>query len=121
MEIYLISHLMIEQAIIQDMKTIKVILFGVFLAASCWSCTPKVTGSQQIASQEKALTGTLEKLEETVWQYGSHMISNYAVKSESIDLDAYLEKRVRLTVEEIDGYPVDFGPRFFEVTEVKVL
>ena len=110
---------MIEQAIIQDMKTIKIILFGVIIAASCWSCTPKATASKQTVAKSKKITGTLEKLEVTTFQYGSHEIGGFAVRSNTVELDNYIGRKVRVTGRKIEGYPVDGGPKFFEIVKVE--
>lgn len=89
-----------------------------FLAATC----NKTTSLQKSDLME--VKGKIEKTGMTSYQYGSHTISNdetfYALKSEKIDLSSYEGKTVTITAEKIEGYPVDGGPEFLEVTMVKV-
>jgi len=69
------------------------------------------------------VTGTLEVIQMSSWQYGTHTISNdtifYALRSEKTDLAPFEGKTVTITATKIEGYPVDSGPEFLEVTEVR--
>lgn len=69
------------------------------------------------------VTGKLEAIQMSSWQYGTHTISNdkifYALRSEKTNLEPFEGKTVTITANKIEGYPVDGGPEFLEVTEVK--
>ncbi len=69
------------------------------------------------------VTGTLEAIQMTSWQYGTHTISNdttfYALRSEKINLESYQGKTITITATKIEGYPVDGGPEFLDVEKVK--
>lgn len=65
------------------------------------------------------VTGTIQKQGITTYQYGTHVIAEYAVRSGTIDLDNYLDQVITIIGTKIDGYPVDGGPEYLEVTEVK--
>ena len=67
--------------------------------------------------------GLLKQQGFTVYQYGTHVISNgsqtYALQSSTVNLDAYVDKNVTIKGSKIDGYPIDNGPMFIDVKEVK--
>ena len=68
--------------------------------------------------------GTLAPLEMSVWQYGTHILTTeeggfYAVKSESVDLNKYNNMLVEVEGSLMEGYPVDSGPEFLNVTAVQ--
>ena len=69
------------------------------------------------------ITGTIKAIEMSSWQYGTHTISNdenfYALRSEKIDLKVYEGKTVKIKAEKISGYPVDGGPEYLKVHEIK--
>ncbi len=69
------------------------------------------------------VTGTIEAIQMTSWQYGTHTISNdtifYALRSEKSNLESFEGKTVTITAVKIEGYPVDGGPEFLEVTRVR--
>lgn len=69
------------------------------------------------------VTGIIEPIGMTTWQYGSHTISTeeefYALKSEKIDLTKFDGKRVTMKGIKVEGYPVDNGPVFIDVQEIK--
>jgi uncharacterized protein YceK len=68
-------------------------------------------------------SGTIEKLGMTTFQYGTHLLKaenkTYALKSETINLDSYLDKKVTIKGKKVMGYPVDGGPELVDVTLVK--
>lgn len=98
------------------MKTFLNFSFGIIILLFTSSCSSTKGTSMEI-------TGTIREQGITTYQYGTHTISNqeqfYALKSENIDLDQYLEKEVTIRAEKIDGYPVDGGPEYLLVLEVK--
>lgn len=67
--------------------------------------------------------GLLEKQTITSYQYGTHIISNkdktYALKSSTINLDTYINQTVTIKGNKIKGYPVDGGPEYIDVKEVR--
>jgi hypothetical protein len=78
--------------------------------------------------QEVSATGTLEKPEVTVYQYGTHAITDeasgtyYALQSEVVDLDAYVGQRVTVYGTLVPGYEngqVEGGPPLINVTRVE--
>ena len=50
--------------------------------------------------------------------YGTHVISGYALRSNTILLDNYINYNVTIVGYKIDGYPVDGGPDYIEVTDI---
>lgn len=85
-----------------------------FFAATCSSVSE---------DNHTQLTGKIEEQGITSYQYGTHRFTTqdqfYAVKSESVDLDDYLNQDVSIIAEKISGYPVDGGPEYLLVLEVK--
>lgn len=69
------------------------------------------------------ITGTIREQGITSYQYGTHTIETennfYALKSEAVDLSKYLDQEVTIVAEKIEGYPVDGGPDYLLVLEVK--
>ena len=70
--------------------------------------------------------GVIQKQGMTSYQYGTHVLLDgnktlYALMSKKLKLNDYVGKRVKVTGTPIDGYPLEGGPAFLEVTEVEVL
>ena len=63
-------------------------------------------------------TGVLQVQGITTYQYGTHVIPGYALRSGTIDLDQYVGQTVTVRGHLIDGYPVENGPDYMEVEEV---
>lgn len=67
--------------------------------------------------------GMIEEQGITSYQYGTHTISAgddfFALRSEKVDLDEYIGEKVTVHGEKVEGYPVDGGPDFLEVKQVK--
>jgi len=59
----------------------------------------------------------------TSYQYGTHTFKTgsqfFALRSSVLDLDQFVGQKVIIRFEKIIGYPVDGGPDFLEVLEVK--
>lgn len=79
-------------------------------------------GESQYAGDEVAATGTLlEKAEATSYMYGSHVITDeatgvhYALESEDVDLDAWVDQRVTVHGTLIPGAE---GPPLLDVYQV---
>ncbi|CAM4073138.1 hypothetical protein [Gillisia limnaea] len=100
------------------MKPIK-IFFVITILLFTYACNS--TKIQKDTLME--ITGTIEAIEMSSWQYGTHTISKdenfYALTSEKIDLKTYEGKTVRIKAEKIAGYPVDGGPEYLEVHEIR--
>lgn len=73
-------------------------------------------------------TGVLEKPDVTAYAYGTHAITDestgaeYALESESVDLDAYVGERVTVSGEPVPGYEngqVEGGPTLLEVASAE--
>lgn len=77
------------------------------------------------SNQEKLIkvTGTIQEQGITSYQYGSHVISStdttFALKSEKVDLNNYIDKKVTVFGKKVEGYPVDGGPEFLKVMKIK--
>ena len=77
--------------------------------------------------QEDLVTtkGTVYKQGITTYQYGSHVLADsatnvyYALRSNKIDLDQFLNQKIEVKGSLVEGYPVDDGPEFLEVTSVE--
>ena len=69
------------------------------------------------------ITGTIQEQGMTSYQYGTHTFTNsetfYAITSDSIDLNEYLNREVTIRAEKVEGYPVDGGPEYLRVLEVE--
>lgn len=99
------------------MKTLTFLLPGFmlfFFTATCNSTTQ---------TDNMELTGTIQKQGITSYQYGTHTLSNdetfYALKSDTVDLDAYIDQEVTIIAEKIPGYPLEGGPEYLLVLKVK--
>ena len=64
------------------------------------------------------ITGTLQKQGVTYYMYGTHIISGYALRSDLVNLDEFINRNVTIIGYKIDGYPVDGGPVYIEVTDL---
>ncbi|MDA7501802.1 hypothetical protein N8482_00845 [Chitinophagales bacterium] len=93
---------------LQVLSLVLVLLFPVLLLLSCGKSGDSVE-----------LTGEIREQGITTYQYGSHTINGVALRSADIDLDEYVGQIVTVVGHEIEGYPVDGGPDYIEVEEVK--
>ncbi|WP_194774648.1 hypothetical protein [Pararhodonellum marinum] len=104
-----------------------VFLFCLILFTSCQKNTSQANG------EVSKWTGVLEKTGMTTYQYGTHTLTGnasttgnqtenilYALRSATVDLDQYVGKKVTVSGDEIEGYPVDMRPVFIEVTALEV-
>ncbi len=86
---------------------------------------PPTNGQPQIPETIKAI-GTIEKLEISAWMYGTHTLSEnekikYALASEAVDLNQYLNKTVEVEGTLKEGYPVDGGPPYLIVKKMRII
>ncbi len=91
--------------------------FALLLLLLAW-CTPPVDDGQ--------LTGYLIKPEVTTYMYGTHALENNgriiaALKSDSVNLDTFTGKKVRLYGKRIEGYPLSGGPELIEVKKIELI
>ena len=96
------------------MKLFKSLFIGIIICLSVISCD-----KDDINTDNVEITGTILKQGITTYQYGSHTISGYALRSSSITLDDYINQNVTVVGHKIDGYPVDGGPDYIEVEKIK--
>ncbi|MDP6922213.1 MAG: hypothetical protein QGH06_04480 [Lutibacter sp.] len=96
------------------MKLFKSLFVGIIICLSAVSCD---TDDGNPAMVE--ITGTIQKQGVTTYQYGTHTVSGYALRSSVVILDDYVNQNVTLVGHKIDGYPVDGGPDYIEVEEIK--
>lgn len=97
-----------------------------FFTATCNNTTgvEEKSPSATITQDAMEITGTIQPQGITSYQYGTHTITTvddqfYALKSNAVDLDDYVDEEVTIVAEKIEGYPVDGGPDFLLVLEVK--
>jgi starvation-inducible outer membrane lipoprotein len=85
------------------------------------------TAAPVMAQESVVATGTMERLDITSYQYGSHAITDeasgafYVLNSDVVDLDAYDGQRVTVYGTLVPGYEsgqVEGGPPLVYVTEV---
>jgi hypothetical protein len=112
-------------------KLILLLLFcGISLLNACKSSknTATVASIQAVDSLQKdevLIKGILERQGITTYQYGTHVLLDtagktlYALKSESLQLDLYIGKKVELKGKLVEDYPVDGGPSYLEVIRIK--
>lgn len=97
----------------------KVLILSLFVAvlSGCTSMKDSVTANRITAS------GTIEKIGMTTFQYGTHILKagdkSYALKSESIKLDDYINRPVTVKGKKVKGYPLSGGPELLDVTLIK--
>jgi hypothetical protein len=79
----------------------------------------------QTPSVRVTSSGIIKKQEMTSYMYGTHALVNrdgrtlYALKSDRIDLDAYVGRKVTVSGELVHGYPVENGPNYLHVDSVR--
>ena len=72
-----------------------------------------------------AKNGIVQKQGITSYQYGTHKLVDdkgetiYALTSDSINLDLYVDKKVELYGDKKEGYPISGGPDYIEVKKIK--
>jgi len=69
--------------------------------------------------------GIIKKQGMTSYMYGTHVLVNengrtlYALKSDRINLDPYVGRKVTVSGELVHGYPVENGPNYLHVDSVR--
>ena len=64
------------------------------------------------------ITGMIQKQGVTSYQYGTHVISGHALRSNLVILEDFINRDVTIIGYKIDGYPLDGGPVYIEVTDI---
>lgn len=95
------------------MKLRESLFIGIIVCLSTISC------DKNDINTDIEVTGVIQKQGITTYQYGSHTISGYALRSSAVNLDDYINQNVTVVGCKVDGYPVDGGPDYIEVEEVK--
>jgi hypothetical protein len=89
----------------------------------CFSLILCLHGCKKEKTEQIEATGIIKKQGATSYQYGTHTISNnsmfYALKSDTYNLDTYENQTITIIGETISGYPMDGGPYYLNVVEVK--
>ena len=100
------------------MKIFKIIILGTLILFTTQACQ-----SKKIASTQIEISGVIKKQGMTTYQYGTHTLTidgkQYALKSNTLDLNKYLKQNVTLIGEKIAGYPIEGGPDYIEVIRIK--
>lgn len=71
--------------------------------------------------EEITATGTIQKQGITTYMYGTHVLLDdngrtvYALRSDNIDLNKYINRKVTIRGYLVNGYPIDFGPHYLNV------
>ncbi len=100
------------------MKKVIRILLAVFLIAGAASCK-KETEFKRTKS-----VGIIQAQGITTYQYGTHVLLDgsgqtiYALRSERVNLDQYINREVEVIGNMVLGYPVDGGPEYMDVARV---
>ena len=81
-------------------------------------------GENRGDSEEITTTGTLRKQGITSYMYGTHILVDdggktlYALRSDNLDLDKYVGRKVTVRGSLVKGYPVDFGPKYLDIKSI---
>ncbi|MBF0506807.1 MAG: hypothetical protein HQL09_08220 [Nitrospirae bacterium] len=100
---------------------LKVLLIStIILFAACASFAQNTTDGNGVVS-----VGIVKKQGITTYMYGTHVLMDdngktlYALKSDHINLDKYIDKKVTVKGDLTEGYPVDFGPNYLNVKSIE--
>tara|TARA_B100000795_G_C22438197_1_gene300825 strand:- start:195 stop:476 length:282 start_codon:yes stop_codon:yes gene_type:complete len=93
------------------MRLLNSTLLGILICLSVSSCNKDENNVET--------NGTIQKQGITTYQYGTHVITGYALRSGTLDLDNYIGQTVTVVGYLVKGYPVDGGPDYIEVEEIK--
>ena len=89
------------------MKVFKSLFIGTIICLLVISCNNAKNNPDTVE-----VTGTIQKRGITSYQYGTHTISGYALRSSSVTLDDYVNQSVTIVGQKVEGYPVDGGPEY---------
>lgn len=96
------------------MKSLKILFVIISIGLCAISCNK---------DEEKPINvevvGTIQQQGITTYQYGTHVITGYALRSSNIDLDNYIGQTVTVIGHLVEGYPIEGGPDYIEVEEIE--
>lgn len=99
----------------------KALILLSIVVAGLSSCS---TVKNSAISEDVTLTGTIQELGMTTFQYGSHKMKSadalYALRSSKVQLQDCLDKDVTLKGTKVAGYPIEGGPILIEVTFIAI-
>jgi hypothetical protein len=78
-------------------------------------------GAGSSKPEEVTATGFIKKQGITTYMYGAHVLLDekgktlYALKSDNIDLNKYINRKVTVRGYLVAGYPIDSGPNYLNV------
>ncbi len=101
------------------MREIKYLLL-LLLIMSAVSCNSTKSSCTENNSNLIEIKGIIQKQGITIYQYGTHTVSEYALRSSTILLDEYVHENVIITGYKIDGYPIEGGPEYIDVVRIKL-
>lgn len=74
------------------------------------------------SDEDNTYSGIMQPAGITSYQYGTHILKAentfYALKSDNIELKDHEGKKVNLQAKKVEGYPVDGGPVYLNVTKI---
>ena len=111
------------------MKKIFYLLLFIGFLTSCKTTKKEqnvlaIKETSNVKTKSIELIGVIKKQGITTYQYGTHILKgnkNYALKSKTIILDNYLEKRVKIIGKAVSGYPIEGGPLYIDVINIEIL
>ena len=74
---------------------------------------------------EVTATGFIKKQGITTYMYGTHVLLDdngqtlYALRSNTIDLNKYINRKVTVRGSLVNGYPIDSGPNYLNVKVIE--
>jgi hypothetical protein len=78
-------------------------------------------GADSKNPEEITATGFIKKQGITTYMYGTHVLLDdngrtlYALRSDTFDLNKYINRKVTVRGYLVNGYPIDFGPNYLNV------
>ena len=82
-------------------------------------------GSYSSDPVEITAVGTIKEQGTTTYMYGTHILINdigqtsYALTSDTINLDNYIDQEVTIKGDLVDGYPVDGGLDYLNIKSIQ--
>lgn len=78
-------------------------------------------GANPSKPEEVTASGIIKKQGITTYMYGTHVLLDekgqtlYALRSDNIDLNKYINRKVTVKGYLVKGYPIDSGPNYLNV------
>lgn len=106
---------------IRKYTAISFIIGFLFLISACGNS--KNAAQSEEEGQQMTMKGKLDVAGMSTYMYGTHKFyvkdTYYAVRSDKYDLNEYVEKVVTIVYTKVDGYPVEGGPEYLEIIEIR--